>query len=601
MTSPRFHQPLSFGAELQSGGDVRFRLWAPAAETPPVLVLEDGRETPLSPAGDGWFEARVAADAGARYRYRLADGLMVPDPASRAQHEDVHGWSEVIDPAGYTWRATAWNGRPWREVVLYELHVGALAGDFEGVIAELDRLKDLGITAVELMPVADFPGDRNWGYDGVLPYAPDRAYGGVAGLKRLVDAAHERGLMMFLDVVYNHFGPDGNYLHAYAPQFFAEEVHTPWGPAINFTQATVRTFFIENALYWLNEYRFDGLRFDAAHAIDSAPNNDFLAELAARVRASVPPGRHVHLVLEHDENVSSHIAAARYDAQWNDDLHHVLHVLLTGERDGYYADYADAPAQRLARCLAQGFAYQGEPSAYRDGATRGEPSAHLSPTCFVGFLQNHDQIGNRALGERLEKLVKRPEALEAAIALLLLSPHIPMIFMGEEFASEKPFLYFTAFHGELAEAVREGRRKEFARFAAFSTPEAQAAIPDPNAAETFLQCRLQAGDKSEAAQARVALYRELLARRRDVIVPALDGAVSLGADAVGAAAVRASWRLGDGRILQVLCNLGDGAVQVPPLAAARVVAAIPHRAGESVASGNLPACSTVWRMIEAVS
>lgn len=597
MTGARFHQPLTFGAELQADGTVRFRFWAPAASAAPTLVLDGGGEVALAAAGGGWFEVRVPARPGTHYRYRLADGLMVPDPAARSQAADVHGWSEVIDPAAYAWRVADWTGRPWREVVLYELHVGAFAGDFDGVAAELDRLRELGVTAIELMPVADFPGGRNWGYDGVLPYAPDRAYGDVTGLKRLVDAAHARGLMVFLDVVYNHFGPDGNYLHLYAPSFFAADVQTPWGPAIDFTQPNVRTFFIENALYWLQEFQFDGLRFDAVHAIDAVPGGEsFVAELAERVRAALPPARHVHLVLEHDDNAARHLGPARYDAQWNDDLHHALHVLLTGEADGYYRDYAPAPAAMLARCLGQGFAYQGEASLHRDGAARGESSAHLSPACFVGFLQNHDQVGNRALGERLQMLA-RPAALEAAIALLLLAPQIPLIFMGEEVASAQPFLYFTDHHGELARAVRDGRRREFARFAAFRTEAAQAAIPDPNDAATFARGRLRLADAGATGEARRRLYRDLLTRRHAEIVPALDGTIALGADAIGPAAVRAAWRLGDGRIVQVLCNLGNEAVQIPSLADTRTIATIPVGVDDDAAIGLLAGCATVWRVL----
>jgi len=589
----RFRRKLSFGAEPEADGEVRFRLWAPAASRPPVLVLGDGRESPLLPAAGGWWEARVAAAPGSRYRYRLADGLEVPDPAARAQADDVHGWSEVVDPEAHAWQVPDWQGRPWAETVLYELHVGAYGGDFDGVAQRLGRLKDLGVTAVELMPVADFPGRRNWGYDGVLLYAPDRAYGGPDGLKRLVDAAHGLGLMVFLDVVYNHFGPDGNYLHAYAPQFFAAERQTPWGAAIDFAQPEVRRFFIENALYWIHEYRIDGLRLDAAHAIDAAPGEDFLAELAACVRGSLPEDRHVHLVLEHDENAARHLGSGAYDAQWNDDLHHVLHVLLTGEGDGYYGDYADATAERLARCLAQGFAYQGDVSAHRGGAPRGEPSRHLPPGRFVGFLQNHDQVGNRALGERLPALAGNPGRLRAAVALLLLAPQIPLLFMGEECGAEAPFLYFTEHNPELARAVRDGRRREFARFAAFAGGEGESRIPDPNDPDTFARSRPDLAGGADC----FAFYRRLLALRRERIVPGIDGAAALAADAIGPAAVRAVWRLGDGRVLQALSNLGDAAVRVPPFAVADVLAAVPESAGATAAGGDLPAASTVWRVL----
>jgi len=380
----------------------------------------------------------------------------------------------------------------------------------------------------------------------VLPYAPDRAYGAPDDLKALIDAAHGHGLMVFLDVVYNHFGPDGNYIANYAPQMFRPDVSTPWGPAVDFRQPEVRRFFTENALYWLIEYRFDGLRFDAVHAITES---DWLDEMAAQVRVTVEEDRQVHLVLEHDGNVADHLRRD-FDAQWNDDGHHVLHVMLTGEREGYYGDYAQRPAERLARCLAEGFVYQGEPSAHRRGATRGTPSGDLPPTAFVLFLQNHDQIGNRAFGDRLTTAVK-PQALEAATALLLLCPQIPLIFMGEEVASTSPFQFFTDHHGDLADAVREGRRREFASFAAFSDPARRAKIPDPNAAETFERSRPQPGADQ---QTRRSLYRKLLALRREHLMPRLAGAKAIGAEAIGPSAVLARWRLGDGAIWSLAVN-----------------------------------------------
>ncbi len=304
----QFRHRLPFGAEPEDDGTTRFRLWAPAARAVAV-VFADGREEPMPPEGGGWFAVTTTAAPGTRYRYRVAADLVVPDPASRAQDGDVAGWSVVTDAAAHPWRHGGWKGRPWHETVLYELHPGAFGG-FRGVMAELPRLARLGITAIELMPVADFAGTRGWGYDGVLPYAPDEAYGTPEDLKALVDAAHGLGLMVFLDVVYNHFGPEGNWLHAYAPGFFAEGTHTPWGAAIDFSKPPVRDFFIENAIHWVMEYRFDGLRFDAVHAIESAPGENFLQEMAGRIRAAAEPGRHVHLVLEHDENAASHLAAA---------------------------------------------------------------------------------------------------------------------------------------------------------------------------------------------------------------------------------------------------------------------------------------------------
>jgi maltooligosyltrehalose trehalohydrolase len=486
--------------------------------------------------------------AGTRYLYRLGSGLAVPDPASRAQANDVHDWSLVVDPTAYEWR-TPWLGRPWQQTVLYELHAGLLGG-FRGVEKELPRLAALGITAIELMPVNDFPGRRNWGYDGVLPFAPDAAYGSPDDLKALVDAAHAHDMMMFLDVVYNHFGPDGNYLGSYAPQFFRDDLKTPWGPAIDFRRPEVRRFFTENAIYWLMEYRFDGLRFDAVHAISES---EWLDEMAHAVREAVEPGRHVHLVLENEGNRASHLRGD-FDAQWNDDIHHVLHVFLTGERGGYYEDFAQGTAAKLARALSEGFVYQGEPSQHREGGERGTPSADLPPYAFVSFLQNHDQIGNRAFGERLTTLAD-PRALEAAIALQLLSPQIPLIFTGEETASEAPFLFFTDHHGPLADAVREGRRREFAKFPDFADPARRAKIPDPNDVGTFERSMPHPG--GERGKSRSDLYRRLLSLRAAEIVPRLLGSRSVGASVVGPAAVIAHWRLGDGTLFTLACNLGD--------------------------------------------
>jgi maltooligosyltrehalose trehalohydrolase len=540
-----------FGVRRRPDGSVSFRLWAPAQETVWVAI-EPGRLLPMQRAADGWFDATADVPDGTLYRFRLSDGSMVPDPASTGQAADVHGAS-VVRTHPFAWKNPGWRGRPWTEVVLYEVHAGA-AGGFRGVRDDLPRLKALGVTAIELMPVNDFPGKRNWGYDGVLPYAPDSAYGSPGDLKDLIDTAHGLGLMMFLDVVYNHFGPDGNYLGSYAPQFFRDDVTTPWGPAIDFRRLEVRDYFTCNVLMWLTEFCFDGLRFDAVHAIQQ---QDWIQEMAAVVRATIAPDRHVHLVLEH-HNAASHLREA-IDAQWNDDAHNVLHVLLTGEDGGYYADYADEPADKLARVLSEGWVYQGQHSGYLN-ASRGEPSADLPPYAHVLFLQNHDQIGNRAFGERLTTLA--PEAaLEAAIVLQMLSPQIPLLFMGEETASTTPFLFFTDHHGDLADAVREGRRQEFAGFAEFQDPDRREHIPDPNSPDTFTTCIPRA-----ESPARFALYQQLIALRMKEIVPRLVGTASLGARAIGPKAVIAGWRLGDGSRLTLVTNLAAGAVSfdTPP-------------------------------------
>lgn len=581
-----FRQPLSFGAELQADGTTRFRLWAPSLEV--VSVEIDGAEpTAMLPTGDGWFEARVPCGAGTRYRHRVSPDLAVPDPASRAQAGGVHGDSVVVDPTAYRWRLPAWKGRPWPETVLYELHAGLLGG-YRGVAERLPQLAEIGITAVELMPISEFPGDRNWGYDGVLPYAPQSSYGTPDDLKALVDRAHELGLMIFLDVVYNHFGPDGNYISAYAEPFFSTDPMTPWGPSINFAERPVRDYFIDNALYWINEYRFDGLRFDAVHAI---PDRGFLEELADKVRAGADPDRHVHLVLENDDNAAG-LLTGRFDAQWNDDGHHVLHTLLTAETEGYYSDYADAPAEALARVLTQGFVYQGEPSAHRGGIPRGEPSDSLPPTAFVLFLQNHDQIGNRAFGEPITALAPS-DALDAAQTLHLLSPQIPLLFMGEEVRSTTPFLFFTNHGDELAELVREGRRKEFASFAAFASEEGRARIPDPNAVETFEASRPAIASESPGPwRDRARFVAKLAALRAEEIAPRLEGARAIGAEVLSDKAVCARWRLGDGTVLTIATNLGPDPIPFDPPDGARLLAASRE---DAAAAGGLAGMTTlVW-------
>jgi maltooligosyltrehalose trehalohydrolase len=532
-----------------SGAKVQFRLWAPAARNVAVVV-EACQPVPLVHTADGVWWGECVAGHGSRYRF-LVDGISVPDPASRFQPEDVDGPSQVIDGLAFGWECSGWRGRPWRETVLYEVHAGVLGG-FDGVRSHLARLAGLGITAIELMPVADFPGRRNWGYDGVLPFAPDSAYGTPDALRRLVDAAHAHGLMVFLDVVYNHFGPSGNYLPAYAPAFFDTNLHTPWGPAIDFDHPRVRQFFIENALYWLEEFRFDGLRLDAVHAIKS---RDWLVELASEIRASITD-RHVHLVLENEHNDAG-LLDAGFDAQWNDDFHNVMHVLLTGESHTYYRGFANSPAEKLARALAEGFVYQGESSPHHGGAPRGTPSAHLPATSFVAFLQNHDQVGNRALGERLLRLASAP-AVRAAMALLLLCPQIPMLFMGEELGATDPFLFFTDFHGELGQQIREGRRREFACAPGFTDSVSRSTIPDPNEQATFAASVL--GLESSAADEWQNLVSQLLALRHARVVPVLPLLQSCRAQAIGERSVIATWHFEGGRTMTIATNLADAAV-----------------------------------------
>ncbi|MBD8495032.1 malto-oligosyltrehalose trehalohydrolase [Pseudomonas syringae] len=572
------------GAVLLDPENTRFALWAPDADTV-TLLLNDGQALAMPAQAEGWFVLETRAPAGTRYRFRINDQLEVPDPASRAQDGDVHTSSVVVDPHDWSWQHTGWQGRPWHEAVIYEVHVGALGG-YAGVEKHLPRLAALGVTAIELMPLAQFPGDRNWGYDGVLPYAPQASYGTPAQLKQLIDAAHGHGLMVILDVVYNHFGPDGNFLGAYAREFFRTDLHTPWGDAIDFRRPEVRRFFIDNALMWLNEYRFDGLRMDAVHAIRDAT---FLEDFALQVRAAIKPGRHVWLNLENEFN-EAHRLEQGFDAQWNDDGHNTLHVLLTGETDAYYQDFAEQPTRKLARLLGEGFVYQGETT--RHGEARGEPSAHLAPTAFVLFLQNHDQIGNRALGERLPRLAP-PQALQAATALLLLSPMIPLMFMGDEWAASEPFLFFTSHHGELADAVREGRRNEFADFAAFADPERREHIPDPNDPQTFEASRPSMAvldletDQGLDHRQWLALYTHLLQIRHSAIIPRLPGSFALGAEVLAEGAVSARWQMGDGKVLRIDLNLGEQAANMSPVSADDVLFGSAQHSIERSRSGIL--------------
>ncbi|WP_347302895.1 malto-oligosyltrehalose trehalohydrolase [Croceibacterium sp. TMG7-5b_MA50] len=540
---------MHWGPEILGDGRARFALWAPDRDGI-TLELDGAPSLPMAAAANGWFVVEAQAAPGARYRFRLDADLAVADPASRRQADGVHGWSVLCDPAGYSWQ-NDWQGRPWEEAVILEVHAGVLGG-FAGVAERLPEWRDQGITAVQLMPINAFAGTRNWGYDGVLPYAVAEAYGSPDDLRALVDRAHGLGLMVFLDVVYNHFGPDGNYLSAYAAGFFDEHAHTPWGGAVAVSKDPVRRFFIDNALMWLSDYRLDGLRFDAVHAI---ADNGFLDDMAREIRAALP-NRQTHLVLENENNDPDRLAPGLYDAQWNDDFHNVLHVILTGEQEGYYKSFADNATERLARCLAEGFIYQGEDGGH---GPRGKPSGHLSPGHFVSFLQNHDQVGNRALGERLISLTDA-DRLRAATALQLLCPQIPLLFMGEPEGSTTPFLFFTDFHDELADAVREGRRKEFAHFAAFSDPAAREGIPDPNDGMTFARSAPEPGPDNAAWR---AFYADLLALRSRHVVPGIAGARSTGVEVLGDGAVAARWLLGDGCTLGLSINLGRAPVTFP--------------------------------------
>lgn len=577
-----------FGPLLSDAG-VTFRLWAPAARDVALLLDEP---VPMTRIG-GWFEAHAAdAGPGTRYRFRIDGELDIPDPISHFQPADVAGPSEVIDHSLYRWQCADWKGLPWERAVFLETHIGTFTaeGTYRAMMGKLDHLADTGITALELMPLADFPGRWNWGYDGVLPFAPDSAYGTPEDLKALIDAAHARGIMVFLDVVYNHFGPEGNYLHRLSPQFFAK-AHTPWGVAIDYRVPEVRAYVIENALHWLRDYRFDGLRLDAVHAIVDPGEPHILSDLAMAVNAlAAESGRHIHLVLENDDNAAQFLAPEAkvsdgfYRAQWNDDYHHAWHVLLTKENGGYYRDYQDVAAH-IARTLAQGFSYQGEASAHRGGQLRGETCGHLPRADFVNFIQNHDQIGNRPLGERLSVLVK-PEALEAALAVLLLQPSPPLMFMGDEWGAREPFLYFCDFHGELGEAVRQGRKAEFAEWHTAAGDE----IPDPLAEATRDTAVLdwRAPAKSQHKE-HLALVRTLLEVRRERVTPLLPAMIGEGEAGLANGVLTALWQSGD-KALKLLANLSDAARPQP--------AALSW--GEPIWGGKPPAELPPWSVYAAI-
>jgi maltooligosyltrehalose trehalohydrolase len=592
---------MPFGAQVTPAG-VRFRLWAPAAGSVELFLYDSGepRPRPMRQAGSGWFERLESeASAGSRYRFRIDGALEVADPASRYNAEDAEGPSVVVDPASFDWGAQQWAGRPWNEAVIYEIHVGSFtpAGTFRAAIERLDHLASLGVTLLELMPVADFPGQRGWGYDGVLPFAPDSAYGSPDDLKALIRAAHERHIGVLLDVVYNHFGPEANYLPQYAPQFFTPRHRTPWGDAMNFDALEapeVRDFFVHNALYWLEEFAFDGLRVDAVHAIYDDSEVHILTAIASAVRAGPGAKRHVHLIAENNANEAHRLGhpllMGRFDAQWNDDLHHCLHVLLTGETDGYYVDFAAQPANQLARALAEGFAFQGEYSQHEQG-NRGSVSTDLPPTAFVSFLQNHDQIGNRPLGDRLTSLVASETALRAAVAIVLLAPAIPLLFMGEEWGAREPFAYFCDFKPELAALVRVGREREFAGFARLKGGEG-AAVPDAAATGTFERARLYWGQLEDPHSADwLAFYQRLLALRHAEIVPRIP-LIRAGRYADGSDwASRVTWMLTDGSELVLMFNLSDRPVAASGRADGRVLFATAPANPRSIV---LEAWSVLW-------
>ena len=558
-------QETKFGTQILPKG-VRFRLWAPLSKSVSLKVYELEHVVPMQDAGRGWYEVEVEeALPGMRYRFVLENGQEVPDPASRFQPEDVDGPSEIIDPRAYPWQDGGWRGRPWEEMIIYELHVGTFTeeGTFRAAMDRLDALVELGITAIELLPLGDFAGRWNWGYDGAHLFAPDSSYGRPEDLKALIEAAHARGLSVFLDVVYNHFGPKGNYMQVYTPLMNPEH-QTPWGPAVNFDaegSSIIRDYIFANARYWLNEYRFDGLRFDAVHAIRDYGPRHMLQDLAEQIRAATD-GRQIHLMVENSDNQAGWLkrrvdgAPWLYDAQWSDDIHHSLHNAITGEAFWYYADFENR-IDLVGRALAEGLAWQGEYMEH-EGRTKGEPSAFLPATAFVSYAQNHDQAGNRPFGERLTHLVE-PARARLWAAIYLLSPQIPMLFMGEEWAARQPFTFFSDVGEDLADAIREGRRAELESF-----PDHDREPPDPMAEATFRACKLDWNDREDGEHARfLSLYRRLIALRKKELVPRLFEMTGHSGhyEIIAHRALRVTWTLGDGSVLTLIANLSADPVE----------------------------------------
>lgn len=493
---------------------VNYCVWSPDSDSITVEIRASGKTRLLSLVKDqaGYhFATDPEGKPGDIYGFRRGDGPLLPDPASRFQAETVHGPAVVVDPAAYKWNDSAWKRPPFRDVVIYELHIGTFTpeGTFKGAIEKLPHLRDLGITAIEIMPIADFPGSRNWGYDGVLIYAPAKCYGTPDDLRALVDAAHSHGIAVILDVVYNHFGPDGNYFSAYSSEYFHKSHHTPWGNAFNFELRPVRDFFLRNPLYWMDEFHIDGFRFDATHEIEDDSETHILAEITAEIHA-----RGGYAIAEDARNnalvISSGVPKSLgFDGVWADDFHHTARVTVTGEQHSYYQDFKGGIAE-VIDTLQHGWLYRGQQSIAMN-CLRGTESLPLAPEHFVFCITNHDQTGNRALGERLNQII-HPDAYRALTMLLCLSPYTPMLFMGQEWAASTPFLFFTDHNDDLGRKITEGRRKEFSAFPEFSDPETRKRIPDPQALSTFEKSKLHWEEAVNSPT--LAFYKECLALRR---------------------------------------------------------------------------------------
>lgn len=557
-----------WGAQRNQSGDTDFSIWAPASAA--VKLWLNDAEFDMHTAGDGWHHITKPALPGDRYCFVLADRTRVADPASNQQQVGPLGPSLIVNH-DFAWKNPDWKGRPWHETVVYELHIGTFTpeGTFAAAAEKLEYLADVGITAIELMPLATFAGSRGWGYDGVLQFSPQRDYGSPDELKAFIDQAHGHGIMVLLDVVYNHFGPAGNTLQAYAPAFFKKD-ETPWGPAPDFNRAEVRSFFLQNAFYWLETYRFDGLRIDAAdHLAGGGGEVDFLIEMAREVKRIIR-NRHVHLVIEDARNAASPMTpladgTVLIDAQWNDDFHHVVHVATTKEKGGIYGDFAARPYDKLCRSLATGFVYQGEPRPSRDFGSSGEPSEHLPPQRFVNFLHNHDQAGNRLRGERLRALIALP-LFETLETILLLSPQTPLIFMGDDHGSANPFFFFSDHPDDDREQEIENRLKQAEMFQGELPPNARQLVRDPNDPHTMQLSTLnwQGAETTDGKLAR-ARMTALLSKRRWHIWPLLCSHFEKGVVLeCESKCLAIDWHFQMGR-LQMRANLSANTCELPPV------------------------------------
>ncbi|KAA3511653.1 malto-oligosyltrehalose trehalohydrolase [Agrobacterium rosae] len=549
-TGSETRSTLAWGAQLIDGG-TRFRLWAPNQKQVKLRLSGDHL---MTRSQDGWFEIFINEQPfGSSYGFVLDDGSVVSDPASRRQQSDVSSLSILTDPNAYQWKHREWRGRPWHEAVIYEIHIGTFTpeGTFNAAAAKLDHLKEIGVTAIEILPLAHFPGARGWGYDGVLQYAPHTAYGTPNDLKALIDIAHGLGLMVFLDVVYNHFGPEGNFLSQYAPEFFRDK-HNDWGQEIAFERQPVRRYFTDNALYWLEEFRLDGLRFDAVNEVKDDSSTHILEEIPAVIRKRLTD-RTIHLMIENPPNGTDLLANGLFTADWNDGFHHVVHRIVTGETSGIFDKFADTPFDQLRKIAAEGYVDAGEPTISKHLP----PTASLPSTSFIHFLQNHDQVGNRALGDRLHTTID-DQLHRALTALLLLSPQIPLLFMGDSYRDNTPFHFFADYKGELASTIRDNRAPEAENFGGYPKGFSADDIPDPNAEATFLGSKIDwAQLETEEGRAWSGWLKRLIAIRQAHIAPNLADAGETNSGTVldcPAECVFVDWTIGK-ILLQLRLNL----------------------------------------------